>query len=247
MGEFHDFPSQIFSLTIPKKFGGTLLWFKNFLVWKKNMDKKGGVTFFRRKLFVPNRQKTSWANPSVFQKRSGIKNFLDNSGITILSIFLSHSTENFHMRTLVFQNFSGIENFLDNELSRFCWFLLSHIAEKHHGWTLLCFRNVLESKNIWITAVSRFCWTFCLTVPKHFVGGPLRLRNVLVSKNFSKLKYHDFVEFFFSHRQKSPWANCSVFQNCSGIKIFWIIRVSRFSWLFLSHSAEIFVENLSMI
>ena len=87
MGEFHDFPSQIFSLTVPKKFVGNAFVIQKFLVWKKHMDKKGGVTFFRRKLFVPNRQKTSWVNPSVFQKRSGIKNFLDNSGITILSIF----------------------------------------------------------------------------------------------------------------------------------------------------------------
>ena len=51
------------------------------------MCKKGGVAFFRRKLFVPNHHKTSWANPSVFQKRSRIKKCLDNSGITILSIF----------------------------------------------------------------------------------------------------------------------------------------------------------------
>ena len=37
---------------------------------------EGGVTSFRRKLFVPNRRKTTWANPSVFQKGSGIKFFV---------------------------------------------------------------------------------------------------------------------------------------------------------------------------
>ena len=39
------------------------------------MDKKGGVTFFRRSFFVPNLRKISWANFSVFQKCSGMKSF----------------------------------------------------------------------------------------------------------------------------------------------------------------------------
>ena len=51
------------------------------------MNKKG-VSRFSVGIFLSQiAKKTSWANPSVFQKRSGIKNFLDNSGITILLIF----------------------------------------------------------------------------------------------------------------------------------------------------------------
>ena len=46
--------------------------------------------------------------------------------------------------------------------------------------------------------------------------------------------------YFVSHRQKSSWANRSVFQKYSGIRLFWIIGVSRFCRLFLSHNAEKF-------
>ena len=46
--------------------------------------------------------------------------------------------------------------------------------------------------------------------------------------------------YFVSHRQKSLWANRSVFQNYSGNKLFWIIGVSRFFRLFLSHNSENF-------
>ena len=46
--------------------------------------------------------------------------------------------------------------------------------------------------------------------------------------------------FLVSYRQKSPWANRSVFQKFSCFKIFWIIGASRFCRLFLSHSTEKF-------
>ena len=39
------------------------------------MDKKEGVTFFRRSFFAPNRRNSSWANLSVFQNYSGFKIF----------------------------------------------------------------------------------------------------------------------------------------------------------------------------
>ena len=39
------------------------------------MDKKGGVTFFRRSFYPQIAQKSSWANPSVFQNYSGFKIF----------------------------------------------------------------------------------------------------------------------------------------------------------------------------
>ena len=53
--------------------------------------------------------------------------------------------------------------------------------------------------------------------------------------------------FFTSHRRKTSWVNPSVFQNYSGIKMFWIIGLSRFCRLFLSHSAKKLVENPPMI
>ena len=56
-----------------------------------------------------------------------------------------------------------------------------------------------------------------------------------------------FSNFFVSHRQKSSWANRYVFQKYSGINTFCIIGVSRFCRLCLSHRAEIYLENPSMI
>ena len=84
--------------------------FQEFSSTEKNYGEEGSVTFLRRNFFVPNRRETSWANPSVFQKCSDSKFFLDNTGITTLSNFLSH------------------------------------IAKNRRGRTVLCFRNILESK-----------------------------------------------------------------------------------------------------
>ena len=44
--------------------------------------------------------------------------------------------------------------------------------------------------------------------------------------------------FFASHRRKISWVNPSVFQKCSGIKIFCVVGVSRFGQSFLSHITE---------
>ena len=80
------------------------------------MDKKGGVTVFRRKFFVLRRRKTSWANHSVFQKCSGIKIVPDNRGITILSIFLSHIAKNHRGRTLLCFRIFCYQNCSDNSV-----------------------------------------------------------------------------------------------------------------------------------
>ena len=42
---------------------------------EKLMDSEGGSTFLRRNFFASHRRKTSWVNPSAFQKCSGIKIF----------------------------------------------------------------------------------------------------------------------------------------------------------------------------
>ena len=100
------------------------------------MDKKGDVTFFRRKLFVPNRRKTEkhrGRSLLCFRQILSSKNFWIKGVSLFCRFVLSHSTEKIRKRTLVFQKCSGIEEFLDNRVSRFCRF-------------------------------------FCLTVPKNFVG-----------------------------------------------------------------------------
>ena len=54
-GEYQDFSSTIFCLTVPKEFVGNFseLCFRKFLVAKETMDKKGGNNkTFHRKFFV---------------------------------------------------------------------------------------------------------------------------------------------------------------------------------------------------
>ena len=55
--------------------GGMLLSFRKARIRKKFMDKKGGVTFFRRFFLSQYRRKISRANLSVFQKCYAIKFF----------------------------------------------------------------------------------------------------------------------------------------------------------------------------
>ena len=56
---------------------GSLLCFRNFLVWKKLMDKRGGggLSRFSVEFFCLTEPKKFVGNPSMFQKNSGIENF----------------------------------------------------------------------------------------------------------------------------------------------------------------------------
>ena len=44
------------------------------------MDKRGGITFLRRKVFVSQCRKTSWASLQCFRKFGVSKNFMHNRG-----------------------------------------------------------------------------------------------------------------------------------------------------------------------
>ena len=63
---------------------------------KKIRDKKVGVSYYRRKFFVSRRRKTSWANPSVFEKVSIGGKIMDKKGVSRLSVefFCPKSPEN---------------------------------------------------------------------------------------------------------------------------------------------------------
>ena len=82
--------------------------------------------------------------------------------------------------------------------------------------------------------VSRFSVeVFLSQVAEDIAGEPF-----CVSEMFWYQKFLDnrgitiLPNFFVSHRQKSSWANRSVFQNYTGIKKFWITGVRRFCRLF---------------
>ena len=64
-------------------------------------------------------------------------------------------------------------------------------------------------------------------------------------KNMDKKGVSRFsVEIFFvPNRRKTSWANRSVFQKCSGIKMFWIIGVSRLCRMFSLTVPKNFVKE----
>ena len=99
--------------------------------------------------------------------------------------------------------------------------------------------------------VNDFPWiNFGLTVPKNFMGERFCVsENFQYGNNLWRRRGVTFFrhELFVQNRRKSSWANLSVFQNYSGFKVFWILGLSLFCRLFLSHSAEKFVENPPMI
>ena len=65
--------------------------------------KGAGIRIFCQNCFLAQCGKTSWRNPLVFQKISGIKNFMDKRVISRFSvqIFLSHSTKKPYKGTLL--------------------------------------------------------------------------------------------------------------------------------------------------
>ena len=82
--------------------------------------------------------------------------------------------------------------------------------------------------------VSRFSVEIFLSqVAKNIVGEPFCVSEMFWYQNFLDNRGSTILpNFFVSHRQKSSWANRSVFQNYTGIKMFWITGVRRFCRLF---------------
>ena len=89
---YHKFPSKIFCLTVPKKFRGQPFNVSDKLGHGKILFIIGGITSFRRKLFVSQCRKISWATLQCFRKIGVSKNFMHNRGITSFyrKFFVSH-------------------------------------------------------------------------------------------------------------------------------------------------------------
>ena len=68
------------------------------------MDKKVLSRFSVGSCSSKNAQKTTWADPSVFQKVSGNRNILRSRASRFCRSFLSHSTVKIHRGTLCFGN-----------------------------------------------------------------------------------------------------------------------------------------------
>ena len=137
------------------------------------MDEKWGVTFLCRKIFASHRQKTSWANLSVFQKCSGRKKFLDKRRITILSIFFClTSPENIVGEPFCVWEMLRYQNFLDNRVITILSVVFVSQCRKVCGETLNILDKLGHPKSLCIMGEFHDFPSkiFSLAVPKNFVG-----------------------------------------------------------------------------
>ena len=74
---YHFFWLKVFCLKVPNDFRGELFCFRKVLVWKRLIDKRrGGIMILRGKTFCLLLAKNFAEYPSLFNKFSGIQNFL---------------------------------------------------------------------------------------------------------------------------------------------------------------------------
>ena len=131
---------------------GILLFLRKFLVSKSFMDEKfrghpfnvsenlgyrkilcilGGITFFRRKILVPQCRKISWASHQCFRKFGVSKNFMHNRGY---HNFPAKCRKISWASLQCFKKFGVSKNFMHNRVSQFSVEnFLSHSAEKICG------------------------------------------------------------------------------------------------------------------
>ena len=106
----------------------------------------------------------------------------------------------------MFRKNSGIEKFQakEGEASRVCrnFFYLTGPKKLRQG-TILCFRKFLVGKNIlWIRGgggITIFRRSFCLTVPKYFLGEDFGVSEKFFYRKLSCMgggRHHGFVEIF---------------------------------------------------
>ena len=119
---------------------------------------------------------------------------------------LSHIADKIRRRTFLLRKNSGIEKFQakEGEGSRFCriFFYLTGPKKLRQG-TILCLGNFLVGKNIlWIRGgyITIFRRSFCLTVPKSFIGEHFGVSEKFCYRKFSCIEggHHGFVDFFVS-------------------------------------------------
>ena len=95
---------------------GILLFLRKFLFRKVLRMKKGGITFFRRKILVSQCRKISWASLQCFRKIGASKNFMHNRGYTFFRRkFLVSQCRKISWASLqCFRKFGVSKNFMHN-------------------------------------------------------------------------------------------------------------------------------------
>ena len=152
---------------------GNAFVFQKFSSTEKNMDRKG-VSRFSVEIFLSQiAQKATWANPSVFQKNSGIKSFSIIGLSQLCRIFCLTSPKIFvgEPNPSVFQEYSGIKMFRIIGVSRFCRSFLSHSTEKFRR-GIFVFPKTSGIEKLLDNKVARFCRLFLSHSAEKFVENP---------------------------------------------------------------------------
>ena len=138
-----------------------LLFLRKKLVWKSFMDEKGAITFLRRIILVSQCRKLSSQNPTVFEKKIGLKKFYgwkggyhvspsNYFGFTVSKTFVRESQcfwENFRFQKVLWMK-TGVPRFpvgkfWSHSVEKF----LGHpfeVSEKVGYRTILCIIGVLQ-------------------------------------------------------------------------------------------------------
>ena len=212
-----------------------------------------GCHFSRRSFFCPKSPKNIVGETVCVSGLFWFQNFLDNRGITFLSIVFvaqcqkicgepsNDSKKLGHPKVLCIIGESHDDPWKCSSLT---------VPKIFVGERFGLSENLQYGKSLWL---KRGCHVFpskffCPKLPKNIVGAPSCVSEMFwYQKSLDNRSFAILSIFFVSHRQESSRANPSVFQNYSCFKIFWIIGVSLFCRLFLSHSAKKFVEKPLMI
>ena len=159
-----------------EKIRGHPLYVSENLGYRKILCIIGGITIFRRKFFVSQCRKISWASFQFFRKFGVSKNFMHNRGITIFrrNFFVSQCRKISWASLICFRKFGVSKNFMHNRgITIFRRKFFVSQCRKISWASLQCFRKFEVSKTFmhnrgYHNFPSKI---FCLTVPKNFRSG----------------------------------------------------------------------------
>ena len=164
------------------------------------MDKKGGITFFRRKFLVSHCRRISWVCLQCFKKIGVSKNFMR----FCQKFLVSQCRKTWWASLQCFRKFGVSSNFCISDGGGITFLpgkLLSHSTEKGRCGTVRCFRkfrvsqNFMHKKGVSLNSDERFC----LTVPENFLRELYCFWRKSGVETFSGLKkgYHVFLSKIF--------------------------------------------------
>ena len=180
--------------------GNTSVYQKLSGIKKFYASERGVSRRFSVENFVSHRtEKFRWGTLQCFRKFRVSQNFMHKKGISLNSVekFLSHSADKIRRRTLLCFERSLVSKIFKQrrgEASRFCQkkFYLTGPKKLRQG-IILCFRKFLVGKNIlWIRRGGGYhdfpSKSFCLTVPKFFIGEHFGVSEKFFYRKFSCIR-----------------------------------------------------------